>query len=384
MELCAYDCITSCGPFHGLKHSHEAPGADAGFVASLPGCALIAMKLACSSNPAVAFQLLAGKCVVHRQALFTSIGHPVEEFIAALSSMDVPRFSAEFGSNRTVYFHPNPTCTHNPGSVASPCVEEAAAATCTGNPVEKCYFDLSCKDGGLGCEAAGWSSCRFCGFGIYESVGCPGTDEDVATHQANLVQTNVEVTEACPRACDSHKTHTCYYDPHCSEPLSPHWHGGLGCGAGGKPNCRSCGFALSAKDAEEHAGKEYLAGDAHDRYLECRPAETEAIDLFEKINSALGTATVVTPQNTQASRGSRRAEACATRALIFIERVRRRHTALTGPRGKKSRFLLRREISSSDLPKAKQKPTLHSHTRNSSRKFLHSTYEREQSLSRWV
>jgi serine/threonine protein kinase len=62
------------------------------------------------------------------------------------------------------------------------CSQIQAAGTCTGNPLELCYFDARCdplsqaKDpwGGRGCAAGGVSPlCRFCGFGSYADIPCP-------------------------------------------------------------------------------------------------------------------------------------------------------------------------------------------------------------------
>ena len=56
-----------------------------------------------------------------------------------------------------------------------------AEGTCTGNAAELCYYEPRCdfpdKDphGGLGCNAGGSNRlCRFCGFGNYASIACPG------------------------------------------------------------------------------------------------------------------------------------------------------------------------------------------------------------------
>jgi hypothetical protein len=37
---------------------------------------------------------------------------------------------------------------------------------------QKCYIDVSCKNGGLGCGVGGVPECRFCEFGIYKFVKC--------------------------------------------------------------------------------------------------------------------------------------------------------------------------------------------------------------------
>ena len=57
------------------------------------------------------------------------------------------------------------------------CTREQAQFICGSLP---CYYDPNCSVsidiyGGLGCKAAGidWN-CRFCGFGIYDMISCPG------------------------------------------------------------------------------------------------------------------------------------------------------------------------------------------------------------------
>lgn len=40
------------------------------------------------------------------------------------------------------------------------------------NPDQPCIFDQNCPD--LGCNALGFSQCRYCGFGAYVSVPCRG------------------------------------------------------------------------------------------------------------------------------------------------------------------------------------------------------------------
>ena len=69
-----------------------------------------------------------------------------------------------------------------PGVLAvAPCAHAGEELTaCTANPIETCYYDARCSSaddpfGGLGCNAAGVDiHCRFCGFGLYESVPCSG------------------------------------------------------------------------------------------------------------------------------------------------------------------------------------------------------------------
>ena len=68
-----------------------------------------------------------------------------------------------------------------PPPLAPSCGSTIATATCTGNSEELCYHDPRCAYpdtdpyGGLGCNAGGVkSTCRFCGFGIFAEVICPG------------------------------------------------------------------------------------------------------------------------------------------------------------------------------------------------------------------
>ena len=60
-----------------------------------------------------------------------------------------------------------------PGDAAS-YPELCEPGTCTGNDEETCFYDPGCATGGLGCNAGGKPLCRFCGFGVYSSVACPG------------------------------------------------------------------------------------------------------------------------------------------------------------------------------------------------------------------
>jgi len=74
--------------------------------------------------------------------------------------------------------------------------------------------------------------CRFCGFsnpGGETFLPCP-------SQPTVEVLMPIEVVDAtCPLVCTSNPLETCFYDPACSG-------GGLGCGAGGRVNCRFCGF----------------------------------------------------------------------------------------------------------------------------------------------
>ena len=67
-------------------------------------------------------------------------------------------------------------------TMGMPIVDTTCPSSCTGNPVERCYFSPSCTDptlhdpkGGLGCNAGGHPNCRFCAFGPFDSWSCDGT-----------------------------------------------------------------------------------------------------------------------------------------------------------------------------------------------------------------
>ena len=224
-------------------------------VSSVDGCCQIASRYACTDNPVVMFQLVGTQCVLKRKKSVTGF---VAGVVAAIAAEVVTWSVTPVGRSRGmvggyteghIYFAEAPTCGNDAGQL-SPCatngLEGTAAAVCTGNDKETCYFDVSCKAGGLGCYAGGWESCRFCGFDFsseggtnYSSVACPGTRAD------NVSVTTVRVPGSCPSVCSGDATHTCYKDQACSNPYSPDYKGGLGCNAGGKGrNCRYCGFGL--------------------------------------------------------------------------------------------------------------------------------------------
>ena len=224
-------------------------------VSSVDGCCQIASRYACTDNPVVMFQLVGTQCVLKRKKSVTGFVAGVVAAIAAevvsfsVTPVGISRGLVGGYTEGRIYFAESPTCGNEAGQL-SPCatngLEGTAAAVCTGNEKETCYFDVSCKAGGLGCYAGGWESCRFCGFDFsrdggtnYSSVRCPGaTAEPVSV-------TTVRVPGSCPSVCSSDATHTCYKDQACSNPYSPDYKGGLGCNAGGKGrNCRYCGFSL--------------------------------------------------------------------------------------------------------------------------------------------
>jgi serine/threonine protein kinase len=73
------------------------------------------------------------------------------------------------------------------------CVADSASANCAG-PDEPCYLDMRCgtaddPHGGLGCNAGGWEWCRFCGFGQFESIACPG--EALGSGQTSALTQNI-------------------------------------------------------------------------------------------------------------------------------------------------------------------------------------------------
>ena len=72
--------------------------------------------------------------------------------------------------------------TGGEGTGANECgaTEDEATASCAG-PNEMCFRDPACLGnvatdpfGGLGCNAGGYQACRFCGFGPFKSIACPG------------------------------------------------------------------------------------------------------------------------------------------------------------------------------------------------------------------
>merc|ERR1712205_181067 len=51
-------------------------------------------------------------------------------------------------------------------------------AACTANPLELCYHDASCANGGVGCGADGDTLCRYCGFGHFKACPVPTATDD--------------------------------------------------------------------------------------------------------------------------------------------------------------------------------------------------------------
>jgi len=89
-------------------------------------------------------------------------------------------------------------------SATKPCKADVAEASCAG-PTETCFEDTRCSGvdgpdpfGGLGCNAGGvaWN-CRFCGFGGFNDITCPGAEVEIditiATDIAIFNQTEFKV-----------------------------------------------------------------------------------------------------------------------------------------------------------------------------------------------
>jgi len=211
------------------------------------GCCEIASRYACSENPVLMYQLVGSKCVLKRKAGMPS-GRAVMAVAKEIAETEVTCAGCQSGEYRVghIFYAENPTC-RNAGEVKSPCAttenEGVAAGVCAAAD-EPCFFDVNCKEGGLGCNAAGYESCRFCGFTNPGGVTYPPCPGEVVEYQA---VTNVDVPGVCPSACTGNEWETCFYDATCSNPYSPEHRGGLGCNAGGKGrNCRFCGFEFAS------------------------------------------------------------------------------------------------------------------------------------------
>ena len=234
------------------------------------GCCEYATRHQCAANPVRAWQLVGKQCVLLRAAYFemkkANIGdadwdgvpetyikaETVRELVMRLAK-SAPVLDANHAPGGDIFYTDNPKCTgvdpadsggYDGGGTIAPCREDRAAATCTGNDKELCYYDVTCKRGGLGCNAAGYEMCRFCEFDFsaegganYSSVPCPRT----AAAPGYAVEVQLPGA-ACPSTCTSDPTDTCYYDASCSDPMVD----GTGCHAGGHKNCRFCGLAAAA------------------------------------------------------------------------------------------------------------------------------------------
>jgi len=122
---------------------------------------------------------------------------------------------------------------------------ESRASLAAGNGyggagVELCYLDDTCSDpevGGLGCNAGGNYSCRFCGFKHYQD--CPQPDDPSPSGHPEPLQPGSGCGNLPAAAtCTTNPHELCYEDPECSNPEVDH----LGCNAGGHHNCRFCDF----------------------------------------------------------------------------------------------------------------------------------------------
>lgn len=216
-------------------------------VFSWEGCCEVASRMACTENPVVMYQLVGTTCVLKRKE---SVSGLVRERATQIANVVVPCDDCESDEyiSDYIFYSETPTC-RNEGGTLSPCATNgreglAEGGVCTGNDQETCYFDINCKAGGLGCNAGGYESCRFCGFDFsstggtdYSSVTCPGSVPEPVT------LTTVAVPDTCPSVCTGNPEETCHYDASCDDPYHPEHMGGLGCNAGGRgQRCRFCGF----------------------------------------------------------------------------------------------------------------------------------------------
>lgn len=273
---------------------HEGVGSEA-------ACCELARRWGCNANPVSAWQLLSGdRCVLHRSRFLPpglSAAAAVGSLVAAAnpskaregkSASSVPR-----PSTRPIYHTElrntgmgNTQCDDlgrlGEGMFAAPCTETEALGVCA-TATEPCYYDPTCKQGGLGCNAAGFEQCRFCGFSQYSPISCPGSQP------TTQVEATLELTDRCPSACTSLEWETCFHDPSCSDPMSADYQGGIGCNAGGKgQNCRFCGFKAN-NGTLLNQGQEYFAGDEYAEYVQCPSAPETIAQLTSEVSKALHT-----------------------------------------------------------------------------------------------
>jgi hypothetical protein len=115
----------------------------------------------------------------------------------------------------------------------SPACTSSASPVCAG-AAEPCVLDAACASGGVGCNAGGLAqTCRFCGFDAF--VPCPGMPSVQVT-----IPATVGAEGMCPQACTGNPAETCVFDATCASS------GDFGCNAGGRANCRFCGFGSYA------------------------------------------------------------------------------------------------------------------------------------------
>jgi len=259
-------------------------------------CCALAQRYACSANPVRAWQLVHGtSCVVMRSGFVEAVGETRVTSLVGRSFAAAPSPSAPPSAPIYLSEHDNVLLSQcadtNSGSVA-PCREDDAQPVCA-SASEPCFYDPLCKAGGLGCNAAGYESCRFCGFGDYESITCPGT---IATQR---VTASVDVPDSCPRACTANPTETCFYDAACTDPFSNEYRGGLGCNAGGRgQNCRFCGFAppngTALDSMGEDLGNELAYPDCPEPAAPLAALHTESSAAMHAVSAAGAASTVST------------------------------------------------------------------------------------------
>ena len=282
------------------------------------GCCALAHRFGCSDNPVRLWQLVpAVGCVVQRSGLLQATGAadatPVAAAMAAATGSAAAPLRV-FYSEMSNINHDHSQCdddgpyppTYTGPTHVAPCHEDQARAVCA-SASEPCFYEPTCKLGGLGCNAAGFESCRFCGFGDYENVTCPNT--------LNTTRVTVEVTVPgqCPTACTSNSWETCFYDPACVDPLHPEYNGGLGCNAGGKGQaCRFCGF-VAHNGSDLHAGQEYWNGVTMKTYPECPSPELTHVSLFAEAATAMR---AVSADGAAAAQSSARAETTTQAVLV--------------------------------------------------------------------
>ena len=149
------------------------------------GCCEYATRHQCAANRC-AWQLVGKQCAAARRYFDekANIGdadwdgvpetyikaETVRELVMRLAK-SAPVLDANHAPGGDIFYTDNPKCTgvdpadsggYDGGGTIAPCREDRAAATCTGNDKELCYYDVTCKRGGLGCNAAGYEMCRFC------------------------------------------------------------------------------------------------------------------------------------------------------------------------------------------------------------------------------
>ena len=143
-----------------------------------------------------------------------------------------------------IYFAEAPTCGNDAGQL-SPCatngLEGTAAAVCTGNERETCYFDVSCK--------------------VLHPLAVlqPPTELRALTVLPALTVLQPLYCATSPNRATSPYRATARTVPHpltVLHPLPCHASckaGGLGCYAGGWESCRFCGFDFSPSGGTDYS-----------------------------------------------------------------------------------------------------------------------------------